>query len=125
MIDIDEFCELLDEVCDELPEEFYRELHHGIVVDESAKVSPHATNNDLWILGDYQRTGYGNKITIYYGSFEKMYGWLDRERLREKLREVVRHEFRHHMENLSGMHGADSLEREDIEFIKQYKRERQ
>ena len=40
------------------------------------------------------------------------------EQLKDKLREIVRHEFRHHMENLAGMYGADSLEHEDREEIK-------
>ena len=39
--------------------------------------------------------------------------------LKDKLRGVVRHEFRHHMENLAGVYGADSLEHEDREELKE------
>ena len=70
------------------------------------------------IMGEYSRSGQGNKITIYYGSFASTCWWMTEEQLKDKLREVVRHEFRHHMENLAGMYGADSLEHEDIEEIK-------
>jgi hypothetical protein len=37
MIDIDEFHELLNEVCDELPEDFFRELHQGVILEEGVK----------------------------------------------------------------------------------------
>ena len=70
------------------------------------------------IMGEYKRSGQGNKITIYYGSFARTCAWMTDEQLKDKLREIVRHEFRHHMENLAGMYGADSLEHEDREEIK-------
>ena len=43
---------------------------------------------------------------------------MSEEQLKDRLRGVVRHEFRHHLENLAGMYGADSLEHEDREEIK-------
>ena len=95
MIDIDEFHELLNEVCDELPEDFFRELHQGVILEAGVKISPHAKSDDL----------------IPYA---------DRECIRDKLREVVRHEFRHHMENLGGMYGRDSLEYEDKVSLHEY-----
>jgi len=122
MIGIDEFFELLKEVCDELPDDFFRDLHHGVLLSEETKISPHARNNDLIIMGEYHRSRYGNQITIYYGSFARSYPYADRDLLKEKLREVVRHEFRHHMENLSGMHGRDSLEHEDKVNLRKYLR---
>ncbi len=120
MIDIDEFHEILTEVCAELPQDMFDKLHHGVILEEEVKISPHSKNDDLVILGEYSRTGYGNKISIYYGSFARSFPMEDREFIKEKLRGVVRHEFRHHMENLSGMHGADSLEREDEVRLKAY-----
>lgn len=118
MVDIDRFYEMLDEVCAELPDDFFRELHYGVHLSEEYKPSPYAKNGDMVILGEYNRSNKGNKITIYYGSFERTCGWMSEEQLKEKLREIVRHEFRHHMENLAGMYGADSLEHEDKEDIK-------
>lgn len=122
MTDIDGFFEILKEVCDELPDEFFRELHHGVQLAEEFKMSPYARGNDLVIMGEYQRSRLGNKITIYYGSFARTCAGMTDEELRDRLREVVRHEFRHHMENLSGMHGRDSLEHEDKEELRRYLR---
>lgn len=120
MIDLEEFYEILNEVCDELPDGMFRELHLGVIIEEGVKISPHARNNDLIIMGEYTRSRYGNKITIYYGSFAKSYPMNDREFVKNKLREVVRHEFRHHLENLAGMHGVDSLEHEDKVNLQRY-----
>ena len=118
MIDIDSFYMMMQEVCDELPDVFFRELHHGVQLSEETKISPHAVDEDLIIMGEYHRSPLGNKITIYYGSFAKTCSWMDSEQLKGKLREVVRHEFRHHMENLSGMHGKDSLDHDDMEELR-------
>ena len=120
MIDIDRFFELLKEVCDELPDDFFRELHQGVMLSEETKISPHARNNDLVIMGEYTRSRYGNKITVYYGSFVRTYGGASEEFLKDRLRDVVRHEFRHHMENLGGVYGRDSLEYEDKVQLRQY-----
>ncbi len=119
MIEIDRFFEILDEVCGELPDDFFRDLHYGVQLSEECKLSPYAENGDLMIMGEYSRSHHGNKITIFYGSFERMYWWMNEDQLREKLRGVVRHEFRHHLENLAGMYGADSLEHEDRVELKE------
>ena len=125
MVDIDRFYEMLEEVCAELPDDFFRDLHYGVHLSEDYKPSPYAKNGDLVIMGEYTRSRQGNKIIIYYGSFARTCGWMSKEQLKNRLREVVRHEFRHHMENLAGMYGADSLEHEDWEEIKKkvYSRE--
>jgi len=120
MVDIDRFYEMLDEVCEELPDDLFRELHYGVQLSEDFKCSPYADEGDLVILGEYNRSLHGNKITIYYGSFENACSGMSDEELYEKLREVVRHEFRHHMENLAGIYGADSLDHEDREVLKDY-----
>jgi predicted Zn-dependent protease with MMP-like domain len=122
MVDIDRFFELLTEVCDELPDEFFRELHGGVLLSENTKISPHSRNNDLVIMGEYSRSRLGNQITIYYGSFERTYHGADEDYLKDRLREVVRHEFRHHLENLGGMYGRDSLEYEDKMQLRAYLR---
>jgi len=122
MVDIDRFFEILTEVCDELPEEFFHELHQGVLLSEQIKISPYARSDDMFIMGEYRRAYYGNQITIYYGSFARAYPNLDEEALKNRIRETVRHEFRHHMEHLSGMYGADSLEREDQIRLRRYLR---
>lgn len=120
MVDIDRFCELLNEVCDELPDDFFRELHYGVQLSEEYKQSPYAENGDLVIMGEYTRSRQGNRITIFYGSFARTCGWMSEDQLKDKLRGVVRHEFRHHMENLGGMYGRDSLEYEDKVSLHEY-----
>jgi len=124
VIDIDSFYEMLKDVCWELPEDFFRELHHGVHLSEACKYSPYADDGSMIIMGEYSRSNQGNKITIYYGSFARTCSWMSEAELKDKLREVVRHEFRHHMENLGGMHGVDSLEHEDREEIKEMVRAR-
>ena len=119
MVDIDSFYDMLNEVCEELPDDFFRELHYGVHLSEDLKLSPYAKDGDMVILGEYTRSRQGNKITIYYGSFAQTCGWMSEDQLKDKLREIVRHEFRHHMENLAGVYGADSLEHEDREEIKE------
>ncbi|NLA86111.1 MAG: hypothetical protein GX847_02270, partial [Clostridiales bacterium] len=59
----------------------------------------------------------GRYITIYFGSFMKVYGHLSGGKIKEKLRRTVRHEFRHHMESLAG---TDDLERIDRKYIADY-----
>ena len=122
ILDIDSFFEMLRQICDELPDEFFRELHHGVQLSEETKISPYARSEDLVIMGEYHRSRLGNKITVYYGSFAKTCAWMNEDQLKDRLREVVRHEFRHHMENLAGMYGRDSLEHEDREEIRRYLR---
>lgn len=118
MVDIDRFYELLNEVCEELPDDFFRELHYGVHLSEECRYSPYADDGSMVIMGEYTRSNNGNKITIYYGSFAQTCGWMSEEQLKGKLRATVRHEFRHHMENLAGVYGADSLEHEDREEIR-------
>ena len=124
MVDIDRFYEMLNEVCDELPDEFFRDLHYGVRLSEDLKLSPLDEDGTIVIMGEYNRSNHGNSITIYYGSFARTCGWMPEEQLKDKLRGVVRHEFRHHMENLAGMYGADSLEHEDREELKKIARSR-
>ena len=120
MVDINRFFEILTDVCDELPDEFFHDLHHSVVLDEGLKISPYATSEDLVIMGEYQRLHIGNRIVIYYGSFVRTCPDLSEEQLKDRIREVVRHEFRHHMEFRAGAHGVDSLEREDYLQLKEY-----
>jgi predicted Zn-dependent protease with MMP-like domain len=115
-MDLNRMGEILDMLAEELPEEFYRDLNAGIVLTPEIKKSPYG--DDLTIMGEYVRSNLGRGINIYGGSINSVYGWMSEEQLRDKLREIVRHEFRHHMENLAGMYGADSLEHEDMEEIK-------
>jgi len=122
MMSIDEMHETLDELAEELPEEFYKELNGGIVLLPQAKENPDALKpGDLYILGEYHHGGgMGNYIKIYYGSFERVYGALPDAAMKRQLRKTLRHEFRHHLEFLAGDHSSRSLEAEDARFMQAY-----
>ena len=115
MIDIDRAGDILDILAEELPQEFYKELSGGILLMPEEKRSPHG--DDMYIMGEYCRSQSGRMIKIYYGSFERMYGWMDEEQLTEQLREVLRHEFTHHIESLAG---SRDLEIEDERQLREY-----
>ena len=119
MISFDEAGLMLDEIADEIPEDFYRELNGGVVLLPDVKFHPAGGN--LYILGEYNndRKGYGGLgryICVYYGSFMRLYSNYTPERQKEELRRILIHEFTHHIESLAGEKGlavkdADSLEK--------------
>lgn len=122
MISIEEMESILDEIATELPQEFYNELNGGIILLPEARPDPIGTDNDLYIMGEYHSGGgLGRYIAIYYGSFERVYGHLSREKLKKQLSQTLKHEFTHHLESLAG---EDDLEEEDERFIQDYLRER-
>lgn len=118
MISIEETEIMLDELAHELPEAFYKELSGGIILVPEAKKSQVKGAEALRILGEYHRnSNLGRYIVIYYGSFMRVYGHLDKEAFKTELRNTLRHEFRHHVESLAGERG---LEIEDAKFINEY-----
>lgn len=118
MISYEAMGQMLDELAEELPQEFFTELNGGILLLPQEEMHPKSRDNDLYVLGRYYRSSdMGNHIKIYYGSFARLYGNSPEEKLREELRKTLRHEFRHHLEGLSGERG---LEVEDEEYISQY-----
>ena len=115
---IDEMQEVLDELAEELPEVFYKDLNGGIVLLPEAKESEYSQRKDLFSLGEYHHGGaMGNYIKIYYGSFERLFSHLPYEEMKKELRRTLRHEFRHHIETLAG---EDTLVDEDMAFIRNY-----
>ncbi len=101
MIPIEEMEEMLDEIANGFPPEIYKELNGGIILLPEEKPSPKA--NGLYILGEYYRGGnMGRYIVIYYGSFLRLYGYMDKEQLRSRLTSTLKHEFVHHVESLAG-----------------------
>jgi len=121
MVTFDEAGAMLDEIADELPGEFYRELNGGIILLPEAKMHPEG--NNLFILGEYNndRKGYGGLgryIVIYYGSFVNLYAHLNPESQKEELRRILVHEFTHHVESLAGERG---LEIKDAQQMARYR----
>ena len=122
MITIDEMMDQLDEIYDELPPDFLKELNGGVILSPDIKKHPASDeSHPLFILGEYhhQPRGLGRYIVIYYGSFAKTFAYLNPKQMQEKLRKTLLHEFTHHLESLAGERG---LEIEDAQKLAQYKR---
>ena len=118
MITIDEMQELLEEIAEEIPEAFYRELNGGINLLPNREVSPEAVDDDLFTMGEYcVDQVMGRYIVIYYGSFAQVCRGMTREEIVEELRETLYHEFTHHIESLAGEYG---LEIKDEEELREY-----
>jgi len=121
MISYNEAGIMLDEIADEIPDDLYRNLNGGVILLPDFKIHPQSNEaNNLYILGEYHHDpmGLGRYITIYFGSFVRVYGYCDPERQKEELRKIVFHEFRHHIESLAG---DRSLEIKDAEDLAKYK----
>ena len=113
MISFEEYRQTVFELMEELPDEFFRELSGGVIASEGVSVPDYAQGNDLCILGKYQVFSRVRQITMYKGSFDRVYPQADVHEAREILRGVLRHEIRHHLESLGGIHDDSSLEAED------------
>lgn len=99
---IDEVNMMLDDIAEELPKAIYKGLNQGIVLLPEVKVHPRSVGDSLVIMGQYRRDITGRGITIYYGSFKRVYGYMRGEELKEKLRDTLHHEFVHHLESMAG-----------------------
>ena len=113
MIAIEEYGAIVSELMDELPDEFFRELSGGVIVSESVAIPDYAQGNDLYTLGKYQIFSRVRQITMFKGSFDRVYPRADVAEARRILRGVLRHEIRHHLASLGGIHDASSLEAAD------------
>lgn len=113
MISIEIYKQIVSQLLDELPEEFFRELSGGVIVSEAFAVPDYARGNDLYTLGLYKVFSGVRQIILFKGSFDRVYPQADAEEAQSILRGVLRHEFRHHLEFLAGVHGSASLEAAD------------
>lgn len=113
MISIEEYRKIVFELMDELPDEFFRELSGGVVVSEELAIPEYARGNDIYTLGQYQVFSRVRQITMFKGSFDRVYPQADAAQARDILRGVLRHEMRHHLESLGGIHDPSSLEAAD------------
>lgn len=113
MISTEVFRAIVFELMDELPDEFFRELSGGVIVSEAASVPGYAKGNDLYTMGVYRVYSGVRQITLFKGSFDRVYPNADEKHAKEILRGVLRHEIRHHLESLGGVRDETSLEAED------------
>ncbi|MDR1001727.1 MAG: metallopeptidase family protein [Oscillospiraceae bacterium] len=122
MVSIEEFEMIADEIANSIPEEFYRRLNGGILVSESEKLHPKSLPfAPLYIMGEYSYSrDLGRMITIYYGSFSAVYGYLTPEDLKKEIRRTLLHEFTHHLESLSGLSDLEVKDKIELEQYKQH-----
>ncbi|MBP1736262.1 MAG: hypothetical protein H6Q60_143 [Oscillospiraceae bacterium] len=116
MLSFEEMGDLLDEIAEEFPEEFYRELNGGILLLPEALPDPDFPPGELYILGEYCREwGMGRFINLYYGSFAALFADADLDELRDELKKTLAHEFTHHVESLAGERGLEIRDEEELE----------
>ena len=132
MITFDEVGAMLDEIAEEIPQDFYNELNGGIVLLPETKRHRDDGDNtgELFVLGEYHNDrkgmgGLGRYIAIYYGSFIRLYGGSPPENQRERLKQVLTHEFTHHIESLAGERGLEIKDAVQLEQYRQRFRRRQ
>ena len=120
MLSFEQAKEALDEIAKALPEELFSGLNGGIVLLPEEKQHPESSGN-LYIMGEYHRDpmGLGRYITIYYGSFVRMYDGFSENSFAKKLRDTLHHELTHHLESLAG---DKTLELDDDRRMDEYRR---
>ena len=122
ILSFDQAGDLLDEMAEEFPEEFYAQLNGGISLLPEAKEDPEG--EDLYIMGEYCNDMMGRYIVLYYGSFAalaRLEDWTE-EDWEDELYTTLSHEFTHHMEGLAGERGLEI--RDELE-MEQYRAERE
>ncbi|MGE4485264.1 MAG: hypothetical protein AB7C97_09170 [Oscillospiraceae bacterium] len=106
---------VLDTLVDELPAGLLRDMNGGINLVPEAKPSD---GDDLYTLGEYHQGGpMGRFVTLYYGSFERLFKNRSEEAFKKQLKKTLYHELTHHVESLAG---DRTLEREDERFMADY-----
>ena len=123
MVSENEAHEMLNEIADEIPQEFFAGLNGGVILSGEAKSHPQDVNGSLFILGQYVRDALmGRYIVLYYGSFANVYAHLPPESFRAQLKRVLLHEFTHHVESRAGEKG---LEIKDAQWLAEHKRSKE
>ncbi len=118
MISLAEMESMLNKIVDEFPPELFKELNGGVILLPDAKIHPDVKDNNLYILGEYHaERSLGRYIAIYYGSFIRVYGYLDENGIKENLIRILKHEITHHIESLAG---EKDLERKDLKHLEDY-----
>ena len=125
MLTLEEYRAIIEELMDELPEEFFRDLNGGVIVSEALAIPDYARGGDIFTMGQYLVYSGMRQIGMFKGSFDRVHPGADKEKARALLRAVLRHEFRHHLESLGGVHYSKSLLAEDAQkkaaYLERYK----
>ena len=115
ILSFDQVGDLLDEMAEEFPEEFYQDLNGGISLLPETVEDP--AGEDLYIMGEYCNDMMGRYINLYYGSFAALAqqeNWTE-EDWEDELYTTLAHEFTHHVEGLAGERGQETKHEVDLE----------
>ena len=112
----DQMGDWLEEIAEEFPDSFFRDLDGGIQLERSSCPDPDFPPGEMWIMGEYCHDSLGRYIILYYGSFAELLQEEDEEGWKDEIFATVAHEFTHHMEETAGLH---SLDDRDAEFLRE------
>ncbi|MDX9916653.1 MAG: metallopeptidase family protein [Gudongella sp.] len=113
--DIDEIQDMLEEISETIPKDFFDRLNEGVVLLPERKLhSKSRRDRPLYVLGEYRKSITGSHIRIYYGSFKRVMEGFEIEEIKEKLRDTLLHEFTHHLETLAGERGLILKDQESL-----------
>ena len=125
MVTFQEAGEMLDGLCEALPQEIFKELNGGVNLLPDVKKS----EDGRIILGFCHNDAMGRYVEIFYGSIGALYGDIPAEKFRERLRKTLHHELTHHIESLAGDHtlehwdeaqqmmGMEPIETQSVLFV--------
>lgn len=123
MLTFDQAGDLLDQMAERFPPEFYRDLNGGISLLPEALPDPDFPPGEMYILGEYRNDMMGRYINLYYGSFAALAeqeDWTE-EDWRQELRQTLAHELTHHMESRAGTHALDDRDAAELaEFRREF-----
>ena len=117
MLTFNQAGDLLDQMAERFPPEFYRDLNGGISLLPEALPDPDFPPGEMYILGEYRNDMMGRYINLYYGSFAALAqqeDWTDAV-WEEELYTTLAHEFTHHIEGLAGERGLEIQDTLDLE----------
>ena len=117
MLTFDQAGDLLDQMAEEFPPEFYNDLNGGISLLPDALPDPDFPPGEMYILGEYCNDMMGRYINLYYGSFAALAeqeGWTDQD-WEEEFYTTLAHEFTHHIEGLAGERGLEIKDEQELE----------
>lgn len=126
LLSFDEVGEILDEMAEEFPPVFYRDLNGGISLLPEAVEDPEFPPGEIYIMGEYCDDQMGRYINLYYGSFAALAEKEDwtREEWDEELYTTLAHEFTHHMEGLALEGGLDRKDEAELAEFRDYYKEK-
>lgn len=126
LLSFDEVGEILDEMAEEFPPVFYRDLNGGISLLPEAVEDPEFPPGEIYIMGEYCDDQMGRYINLYYGSFAALAEKEDwtREEWDEELYTTLAHEFTHHMEGLALEGGLDRKDEAELAEFRAYYKEK-